>query len=171
LLQYSGTLTGTPQLTWSPPAGSALEANFVVQAGRIDLVLTEPQSGFEEWTEQRFGANAQPALAGPLEDPDGNGVANLIEYALGGSAGQTFDLSLLPQPQYSSGRLSVSFQRIVDPTLTYTVEAGDSLAEMEAIWSSTGSQNTAAPVMVQDINESIGRATRFMRLRVSNPTD
>jgi autotransporter-associated beta strand protein len=171
LLQYSGTLTGTPQLTWSPPAGSALEANFVVQAGRIDLVLTEPQSGFEEWTEQRFGANAQPALAGPLEDPDGNGVANLIEYALGGSAGQTFDLSLLPQPQYSSGRLSVSFQRIVDPTLTYTVEAGDSLAEMEAIWSSTGSQNTAAPVMVQDIPESIGRATRFMRLRVSNPTD
>jgi autotransporter-associated beta strand protein len=171
LLEYSGSLAGTLQLTWSPPEGSTLEASFVAQAGRIDLVLAEPQTAFEMWTEQRFGANPQPSHAGPLEDPDGNGVANLVEYALGGAAGEAFGLSLLPQPQHSGGRLGMSFQRIADPTLIYTVEAGDSLAEMVSIWSSTGSQNTSAPVMVQDIAEATGRTARFMRLRVSNPSD
>jgi autotransporter-associated beta strand protein len=167
LLQYSGSLSGTPQLTWSAPAGSTLEASFVVQAGRIDLVLTEPQSAFEMWAEQRFGANAQPEQAGPLEDPDGNGVANLIEYALGGEPGRLFALGLLPQAQRSGGRLSLSFQRIADESLTYTVEAGDSPAEMVSIWTSTGAANTAGPVTVEDVPEAVGRAKRFMRLRVS----
>jgi rhamnogalacturonan endolyase len=171
LLQYSGTLTGAPQLTWSPPAGSTLEADFVVQAGRIDLVLTEPQSPFEMWTEQRFGANAQASLAGPLEDPDGNGVSNLIEYALGGASGQPFALGLLPQAQRSGERLNLSFQRIADASLIYTVEAGDSLEDMVPIWTSTGAANVAGSVVVQDIPEAIGRSTRFMRLRVSETTE
>ncbi|RYD68478.1 MAG: hypothetical protein EOP83_00755, partial [Verrucomicrobiaceae bacterium] len=167
LLQYSGTLSGTPQLTWVPPVASTLEASFAVQAGRIDLILTEPQSAFEVWAEQRFGVNAQAAVAGPLEDPDGNGVANLIEYALGGSAGQTFALGMLPQAQRSGGRLALSFQRIADPSLTYTVEAGDSPEAMVSIWASTGAENVAGVVTVQDLPETVGRATRFMRLRVS----
>jgi len=171
LLQYSGTLIGTPQLTWSPPAGSSLEASFVSQAGRIDLVLAEPQTAFEAWTDQRFGVNAQPALAGALEDPDGNGVANLMEYALGCAPGQQFAMGLLPQAHFSGGRLSVSFTRIADASLTYTVEAGDSLAEMDPIWTSTGAANVAGAVTVQDVPEAMGRSARFMRLRVSGSTD
>jgi hypothetical protein len=123
------------------------------------------------WTEQRFGANAQASLAGPLEDPDGNGVANLMEYALGGAAGQPFALGMLPQAQRSEDRLNLSFQRIADASLTYTVEAGDSLATMVPIWTSTGAANIAGPVSVQDIPEAVGRPQRFMRLRVSEPTD
>jgi autotransporter-associated beta strand protein len=171
LLQYSGTLTGTPQLAWSGPEGTTLEASFVVQAGRIDLVLSEPQSPFVMWTEQRFGGIAQASLSGPLEDPDGNGVVNLIEYALGGAAGQPFALAMLPQAQRSEDRLNLSFQRIADASLTYIVEAGDSLATMVPIWTSTGAANVAGPVSVQDFPEAVGRPQRFMRLRVSEPTD
>ncbi|MEK7951406.1 autotransporter-associated beta strand repeat-containing protein [Luteolibacter sp. Y139] len=167
LLQYSGSLSGTPQLTWSGPVGSSLEASFAVQAGRIDLILTEPQSAFEMWAAQRFGVNAPPTSAGPLADPDGNGVSNLMEYALGGTSGQAFALSLLPQAQLSGGRMGLSFQRIADPTLTYSVEAGDSLGAMVSIWSSTGAANAAGLVVVQDVLEAVGRAKRFMRLRVS----
>jgi len=167
LLQYSGTLSGTPQLTWSPPVGSTLTGSFTVQAGRIDLVLTDPQSPFELWTTQRFGASAPPALTAPLADPDGNGVVNLIEYALGGAPEQPFGLGLLPQVQHSGGRLGLSFQRIADPSLTYSVEAGDSIGEMVSIWTSTGAANVAGPVVVQDLSEAVGRVKRFMRLRVS----
>ncbi|MCW1925817.1 autotransporter-associated beta strand repeat-containing protein [Luteolibacter arcticus] len=167
LLQYSGTLTGTPQLTWSPPVGSALVAAFAVQAGRIDLVLTDPQSAFEIWAEQRFGENAAEDLAGSLADADGNGVVNLIEYALGVAAGEPFELGRLPQAQLAGGRLGLSFQRIGDPSLTYTVEAGDSLESLEAIWSSSGAGNVAGPVVVEDVLEAVGRTRRFMRLRVS----
>ena len=167
LLQYSGTITANPQFVWSPPAGSELSANFVVQAGRIDLVLTGPQSAFQMWSEQRFGANAATAVGGPLADPDGNGVVNLMEYALGMAPGQSSLLLSLPQIQLTAGRLGLSFQRIADPSLTYTVEAGDSPASMTPIWSSTAASNTAGPVSVTDLPEATGRATRFMRLRVS----
>ena len=167
LLQYSGAITGSPQLTWSAPAGSPLTGSFALQAGRIDLILTNPQTGFESWTQQRFGSDPDPAIAGPSADPDGNGAANLIEYALGVAPGQSPGPEILPQGLLNAGRLELRFQRIADPLLTYTVEAGDSPASMVAIWSSTGTGNYAGWVTVQDLPAALGRPSRWMRLRVS----
>ncbi len=166
LLQYSSTLTANPQFVWSPPAGSSLTANFVLQAGKVDLVLSGPQSGFDQWATQRWGANANPALAGPLADPDGNGTPNLMEYALGLPAGASSASLVLPQTQLVAGRLALNFSRVADPSLTYSVEAGDTPGVMPGIWSSSGAANTAGPVTVQDVVEAAGNPTRFMRLRV-----
>lgn len=167
LLQYSSTLTANPQFVWSPPAGSSLTANFVLQAGKVDLVLSGPQSGFDQWATQRWGANANPALAGPLADPDGNGTPNLMEYALGLPAGASSASLVLPQNQLVAGRLALNFSRVADPSLTYSVEAGDSPGVMPGIWSSSGAANIAGAVTVQDVAESSGTPTRFMRLRVT----
>lgn len=43
VLTYSGTLTGTPTLTWEPPAGSLLVASFdTTTAGQVTMTLAEP---------------------------------------------------------------------------------------------------------------------------------
>ena len=39
---------------------------------------------FQQWQSSYFGGNAgNPSIAGPLADPDHDGIVNLIEYALG----------------------------------------------------------------------------------------
>jgi hypothetical protein len=124
-------------------------------------------SGFDLWSAERFGENAAPAVAGPLADADHNGVTNLMEYALGVSSNQPSAPVVLPSIQLAAGLLELGFQRIADPLLTYSVEAGDSPAEMLPIWTSSGPQNTAGPVTVQDLPEAAGLTTRFMRLRVN----
>lgn len=165
LLQYSGTITANPQFVWSPPPGSPLTASFSVQANRIDIVLTDPRPGLTIWTEQRYGANAASNLTAPLADPDGNGVSNLMEYALGLSANQSSSSLTLPQASLNAGTLSLTFQRIADPLLTYTVEAGNSPNALLPIWSSTGASNTAGQVTVEDTAAS--QTKRFMRLKVT----
>jgi hypothetical protein len=48
------------------------------------LTLQEPP--FQAWLFLNFGANANvPAIAGDAADPDGDGLANLLEYALNGN--------------------------------------------------------------------------------------
>jgi rhamnogalacturonan endolyase len=169
LLQHNGAITANPQLVWSPPSGSMLSATFVYLTNRIDLVLTDPRPGLTIWTEQRFGANAPPALAGPLADVDGNGLSNLMEYALGLSSGQPSASVIRPAPELAGGRLALRFQRIADPLLTYTVEAGQTPDSMLPVWSSTGAANIAGEITVTDPPEFGGQSRRFMRLKVTTP--
>jgi rhamnogalacturonan endolyase len=166
LLQHSGTISSSPQFIWSPPPGSPLTATFSVQANRIDITLTDPRPGLTIWSEQRYGAGAASDLTSPLADPDGNGVSNLMEYALGLGANTPSSSVNLPQATLSAGRLSLSFQRIPDPLLTYTVEAGNTPDALLPIWSSAGASNTAGSVTVEDI--VVSQAKRFMRLKVTH---
>jgi hypothetical protein len=171
LLQHAGTISSNPQLVWSPPAGSTLAASFIFLANRIDIVLSNPSTGFGLWSAQRFGNNADTAIAGPLADTDHNGVPNLMEYALGVSPGAPSATVVLPVAQFAGGLLELHFDRIADPQLTYTVEAGDTPDTMAAIWSSSGAQNTAGSVTVADLPENTGKPKRFMRLRISEPAN
>lgn len=69
------------------------------------LVGAEAGTGFADWAAENFPGVTDPAIVGPEADPDGDGIANLLEYALGldpleaGRAGlpihgiQSFDVS------------------------------------------------------------------------------
>jgi hypothetical protein len=120
----------------------------------------------EAWT---AGIDWQGGDFSPSGDPEKDGIPNLLEYALRGDP-LTSDPAILPQPSFSSNRLSLTFMRHADPDLLYQVEAGDDLAQPSwpAIWSSTGAANTAGQVIVEDIQTISGHPRRFLRLRVSH---
>ena len=172
LLTFSGTLGGTPQWAWSAPAGSSLVATFdTTTPGLVRLTLSDPRTAFERWADEVFGESIPDTVAGKPADPDNDGLANLLEYALGGdplladAAEITPTLALHPQ----SGALTLSFTRVPDPALTYEVEAADALAApatWNVVWSSTGTANTSGPVVVSDTVSASSRPTRFLRLKV-----
>lgn len=102
-------------------------------------------------------------------DPDGDGLPNLLEYALGldpltpDSAGAV-TLGKTEDNLY----LTLMFNRIADPDLVYTVEATNDLAsgEWDVIFVSTGTENIAGVVTVGDTDPIASHDRRFLRLLV-----
>ncbi len=104
---------------------------------------------------------------GPNDDPDHDGLPNLLEYALG-FAPNTITLTGLPGATVSVGNLTLSYKRAA-ADITYTVEANPSLAN-PAGWTSAGvtqgtpdgNGNTTATVPATGANQ-------FLRLRITRP--
>ncbi|MCD8482906.1 MAG: hypothetical protein LR015_09745 [Verrucomicrobia bacterium] len=85
--------------------------------------------GFQDWLSANFSAQelAQPELVHPLATPDGDGIANVIRYALGIPRGPA-NPELLPHASVVNAVLGLEFS--MDPALTdiaYIVEASDTL--------------------------------------------
>jgi hypothetical protein len=122
------------------------------------------------WNDAQFGDYAhEPAIAGTLADPDGDGVVNLFEYALDEDP---LAPNSTPPSQVSilGRRLQLTFNRIADPDLIYVVEASDNLIDPDGwqlIWSSTGTDNTAGPVTIVDTSILDDHPRRFLRLQVT----
>lgn len=125
-------------------------------------------SGIESWRQTHFGAPEASGDAANDADPDADGVANLLEYALAGDP-MAAEHDLLPVQGVVGGKLTLSFDRISDPALTYEVLASDDLATWSPIWSSTGEDNVAEFVTVTDPELLSAHTRRFLRLRVTAP--
>jgi hypothetical protein len=128
-----------------------------------------PLSGYDLWvTSYAFG---QGVDAIPLADPDRDNLANLLEYALGRDPLIPDSQDALRLDRSADGEyLTLTFDRLADPDLTYTVEGSGSLqAGWLPLWSSTGSDNLAGPVTVTDNTPLSSAAHRFLLLRVSKP--
>lgn len=103
----------------------------------------------------------------PLGDPDGDGLRNLLEFALGGDP-LLPSATVLPSLSFNGGRLGLSFVRTDDPLIIYQVEAsGHPAGPWTAIWTSSGTANAAGPVMVEDEAAAPMPERRFLRLKVS----
>ncbi|HNO62156.1 MAG TPA: hypothetical protein PKH44_16115, partial [Plasticicumulans sp.] len=79
-----------------------------------------------EWRQQQFGTTANTGVAADDADPDLDGRCNLLEYALGSvpttsDSGRPADVGSVIDG--AGTHLTLTFNRIADPTLTYTVEA------------------------------------------------
>ncbi len=151
---------------------AALSRMSVSQFTGLESSATIPLTvltGREQWRLTHFGTTSNTGPAADLADPDGDGLPNLLEYALNlvptaPSLGPT--LSLAPTLPHS---LALTFLR-ARAELTYTVEASSTLAPESWQIIATNPGTVGQQVTVTD-SVSLGPATprRFLRLRVTIP--
>ena len=133
------------------------------------------------WQNTTFTANASnAAISGSAANPSGDGITNLLKYAIGldptvpGVGG-------LPVTTVAGGHLKMQFQRNVAATdLTFVVEAGIDLSTSSAIatfsagatgWTTSGAtvtDNNGATTFA-DATAVASASRRFLRLRVFLP--
>jgi len=90
--------------------------------------ITSASTHFGAWQWQEFGTNAtNVVVSGDFADPDFDGIANLLEYALHLDP-NTADAGGLPTPQIdlACGCLALEYTKVIDASdLSYTVEGAD----------------------------------------------
>jgi autotransporter-associated beta strand protein len=163
----AGTFANLPQATEFYEDSQWWRISYTAGTGN-DVALTRiTPTPWQNWQVANFGANINnPAVSGDAADGDRDGLANLLEYALGGNP-QLAATAPLPKPNVTGGNLALTFTRTVANTdLTLTVQAGDSLAGpwTNLARSSSGAAFTALVGGV-GITESGAGATRNVEVR------
>ncbi|WP_238991364.1 RICIN domain-containing protein [Rariglobus hedericola] len=137
------------------------------------LVSADHPATYTAWVNQQFPLSADrtnAAVSGATADPSGQGVSNLLRYALGLTQSEAPSPSM---PVLTSSASGLDFRFRFDPGLTdvtYRVEASTDLID----WTETvfDSRLDALPALVDgwlEINDSFDHAQtprRFLRLRI-----
>jgi hypothetical protein len=150
----------------------------------VRFVPAPPAEPYVQWREQAFSSTLQgnPALVAEDADPDGDGLSNLLEYALGSSpVAADADSPGRPLSQLIEGRLALDFPRSPARTdLDLVVEASADLVTWTPIARSLAggttvplipadqvvvSETGSAPVRVTVVHLAHG-GRAFLRLRV-----
>ncbi len=148
--------TGLSVVVTTPIGSNAANTLFAVSS------LTASQ----QWRLSYFGSSNDGSNDA---DPDGDGLSNLLEYALGSSPNTRSSGAVL-EADAADDRLVLTFNRIADPDLTYTVQGSNDLGNWSDIWTSTGSANVSGPITVRDIVNLSTYPGRALRLKVSIPS-
>ena len=171
----TGVISGTP--TAAGTTGIVIAATNT--AGSISATLTltvtaaPPAVPISQWLRTRFGASANnPALAGDLADPDGDGLQNLIEYAFGRdplAAGPADFLAehIQADPHDGFDYLTLTAAKNLNATnIIYSAQACADLAAPQWTNTVTVLQNSPATFEVRDNTRVSSAPRRFMRLEV-----
>ena len=121
----------------------------------------------EDWRNHHFETVSNSGPASDLADPDNDGISNLLEYALNSDPSSANSRSELV-PSVIGDRWMVTFVRIADPSITYSLQASGDLSQntpWQTIWSSVGAQNTNGTITI----DVTSHPRRFLRLSVSLP--
>jgi hypothetical protein len=99
----------------------------------------------ESWRQQNFQSTTNAGSAADTADPDGDGIVNLLEYALGLPPKTGSRVGLPAAGKTSDGRLlTITYQRNPALTdLTYEVEAANELGAWTTIARSTAGGATS----------------------------
>jgi hypothetical protein len=132
--------------------------------------LTVAASELDYWTRSSFSEKelTDLSVSSPAADPDGDTLPNLLEYALNTDP-RAFTKDAISFTSSSSvvDAFNISFQRVADPMLVYTVESSSDLKEWTPVWTSTGQANAAGEVTVTA--DTSGDDQKFFRVYVSLP--
>ncbi|MCX6934940.1 MAG: Ig-like domain-containing protein, partial [Verrucomicrobia bacterium] len=135
---------------------------------------TSTLSALESWRKQMFGVAENIGSGADTNTPAGDGVPNLIKYALGLNP-LLPTTNGLPVPVITNHRLALSFNRQKSATdIVYEVEASGDVFGWGSIWSSgtnsySGGTNAAQTVTVEDSVTIESTNRRFLRLRITRP--
>jgi uncharacterized repeat protein (TIGR01451 family) len=134
-------------------------------------------SPIEAWRQQYFGSPQNSGSGADVFDASGDGLPNLVKYALGLDPTQP-NLADRPALSSANGILSLAFTRRRDAAdITYAVEGTSDLAgAWSGIYSSAttpyeGGSNATQAVTVSDTTplESTPAGRRFLRLKITRP--
>jgi regulation of enolase protein 1 (concanavalin A-like superfamily)/plastocyanin len=136
-----------------------------------DLAFTGYNTPFAQWLGTTNAGNANNTLAEATADADGDGLLNLLEYAVGtngtviNASPQVLTLAPVSTDKYI--RLSIP-KNSAATDVTFIVEACSDLVS----WSSAGlitETNTSTQLIVRDNVPVSPNNQRFMRVRVTRP--
>jgi hypothetical protein len=131
----------------------------------------------DSWRTQYFGTTNNSGAAADTNSYAGDGIPNLVKYALGMNP-TVPATGGLPQMNMASNRLALTFNRQKSATdIVYEVQAAGDLfgfSNATVLWSSAsnaygGGTNTSQAVTVQDTVDASVTNRRFMRLQISRP--
>jgi hypothetical protein len=136
----------------------------------VTLTITDATpapAGIAAWRVLHFGASENVGPAADTADPDGDGVSNLLEYALATdplapSAQPPLQATLTPSLPHS---LRLTFLR-ARPELTYEVQSSSDLVAWQTLATNPGGVSLTEPVTVADSVPVSTAPRRFLRLRV-----
>jgi hypothetical protein len=141
-------------------------------------VAGQSLGGIAAWRQKWFDNPENAGAGADLNDYAGDGVKNLVKYALGLDPGQPAQNGGVAFSEGVGGALSVTFNRRKDASdVTYRVEASSDLRSgWTEIWSSAtnsypGGTNDVFSQTVTDVMpaESSPSGLRFIRFNVSRP--
>jgi VCBS repeat-containing protein len=128
-----------------------------------ELTVTATES-YDAWALRTLGTG-NPAVAGPLVDPDKDGLFNLLEFGLGMNPASG-TLAGMPTATLTGGQLQLTYTRYSGCDLTWIVEASDNLTT----WSSSGVSETltgsAGPLQTWRATVPASTSRRHLRVRV-----
>lgn len=174
----SGVVTGNTYNDASVVSGtpyfyvvSAVSTTPAESANSNEATVTPvaPLTALQSWRNDRFFTMENAGDAADAADPDHDGIPNLLEYATG-----TEPLTHNSVPAFvlgeNAGHLTITFNRIADPLLTYIVRGNDDLAttwDDTPVFTSTGGENVADTRTVEDTVTIGAQPKRFLRLELS----
>ncbi len=126
-----------------------------------------PLSLLQGWRLANFGTISNSGSAADTASPANDGICNLLKYATGIAplkrATSVAGLGL----SATNNSLTLTFNRIADPAITYSVLASTDLTNWQSIWTSSGSENVSGPVTVTDSSSLSTNPARFLELQTS----
>lgn len=143
----------------------ALNANGGSDYSAVASASTPPVATFSDWQIDTGLSEMDEADAAATADPDGDGIVNLLEYALGGDPLIPNSASL-PQIAVDNTYMTITFLRLRSD-INYRIEASDNLVNWSIIAENPGS--VGSWVTVDDIVPIAEASRRFLRLVVVLP--
>lgn len=176
----------TLNVTVASNAAATLQPSFTLSVGgdgysvnNTNLIPVTTISPAESWRSQYFGSPNNSGIGADTNAPAGDGIPNLVKYALGISNVLTPATNGMPEMKVTNNKLSLTFNRQRDATdVIYEVQASGDLFGFSnsptVLWSSAsnaygGGTNASHAVTVQDSVDANATNRRFMRLQISRP--
>ncbi|EDY21119.1 Pectinesterase [Chthoniobacter flavus Ellin428] len=178
----TGVLTGVPSSTVGSPIAITITASNGISPAATQTFTLAVQWTLATWQSAKFGANAgDSSIAGPNADPNGNGISNLLEYALGGdplAAGAAVSLPVVaPTVNLSDGQTYLVMTATLDPTANGISISGEVSSDLQTWNSGTNYVQIVSDITVggvrtltlRDTTPVAGSAQRWIRLVVTQP--
>lgn len=158
-------------IDWSAAQATTVVLGQINPSGSPFLMRSAAVTSWDQW---RAAQLAGQSLDGPSDDPDGDGVTNLLEYAFGSSPTQPGPAPLTPATLvWVDGKryLQISVPRRSDRQVTWVVEVSGDLVQWHSGPAVTQVvTQTPDALVVRDLVAYEPPTTRrFMRVRASLP--